>query len=179
MPERWWCPEGDGFTLAWPEFSLHCNSGELRIFGKIFSLRALRLCASHGPKGFGSGFATPGLRAFALRSSSLLNGYGLGKRQGSGIGVFGWPSRSKKSVSFRAFCVICVSHPEKFRGRGPQNTHKSLSLRSLHCNRSESRSFARIFSRFSLCAPVQTLWLRLAALGSLRLNPLLLKKFLA
>jgi len=34
----------------------------------------------------------------------------------------------------------------------------------LHCNRSELRSFAGIFSPFSLCAPVQNPWLRLAAL---------------
>ena len=30
---------------------------ELRIFGKIFSLRALRLCAMRRPGGFGCGFA--------------------------------------------------------------------------------------------------------------------------
>jgi hypothetical protein len=36
---------------------LQCNSEELRIFGKFFSLRALRLCAMHGPRGFGCGFA--------------------------------------------------------------------------------------------------------------------------
>jgi hypothetical protein len=36
---------------------VQCYSEELRIFDKIFPLRALRLCAMHGPRGFGCGFA--------------------------------------------------------------------------------------------------------------------------
>ena len=37
--------------------STQCHSEELRIFGKIFSLRAPRLCAPRRPGGFGCGFA--------------------------------------------------------------------------------------------------------------------------
>ncbi len=36
-----------------------CYSEELRIFGKNFPLRALRLCAMHWTRGLGCGFAAP------------------------------------------------------------------------------------------------------------------------
>jgi len=45
---------------------LQCHSEELRILGKFFSLRALRLCAMRRPGGFGCGSVALGLlRLFA------------------------------------------------------------------------------------------------------------------